>query len=231
MSVNLKIETRERPHQLKLNLQCIKRLSPFKMLEDLYVSCRVWRIWQRNISDDLEGHFLDVNHYHYYYLWTSIIILTVFGNLLLGVIWHYERFGGDSQKRSLQNQLASQIIIACLLILNNGNFSPLNLPQRFASYDLWLHLKLQRALYLILLDLIVLHTLVVYLQVVVWKRLRECNEELIIRATWITSYSGNLALSLLCPVEEKIQLYSYLIGGSRVPINSHVAEIPQIVAR
>ena len=202
------------------------------MLEDLTVSCRVWRFWQQNVSDDLEGQFIDVDHDYYYYLWTSIIILTIFGNLFLGVLWHYERFGGDSQKRSLQNRLASQIIIACLLSLNNSNFSPLNLPKRFASYELWLlHLKLQRALHLILLDLIVLHTLVVYLQVVVWKRLRECNEELIINALCTTIYSGNLTLSLLCPIEEKIDLYFYLIGESNVPIKSHVAEIPQIVAR
>ena len=202
------------------------------MLEDLTVSCRVWRFWQQNVSDDLEGQFIDVDHDYYYYLWTSIIILTIFGNLFLGVLWHYERFGGDSQKRSLQNRLASQIIIACLLSLNNSNFSPLNLPKRFASYELWLlHLKLQRALHLILLDLIVLHTLVVYLQVVVWKRLRECNEELIINALCITIYSENLAISLLCPIEEKIDLYFYLIGESNVPIKSHVAEIPQIVAR
>ena len=204
----------------------------FIMLEDFSVSCRVWRFWLRNVSDDLRSQFIDVDHNYYCYLWTSIIIQTIFGNLFLGVIWHYERFGGDSKKRSLQNRLASQIIIACLLILNNSNFSPLNLPKRFASYELWLlYIKLQRALQLIILDLIVLHTLVVYLQVVVWKRLRECNEELIIRATWTTIYFGNLALSLLCPIEENIQVYFYLIGGSKMPINSHVAEIPQIVSR
>ena len=143
------------------------------MPEDFSVSCRVWRLWQQNISDDLKGQLIPMDHNYYYYLWASIIILTIFGNLFLGVIWHYERFGGDSKKRSLQNRLASQIIIACLLILNSSNFSPLNIPKRFASYEVWLlHMKLQRALHLILLDFIVLHTFVVYLQVVVWKRLR-----------------------------------------------------------
>ena len=202
------------------------------MPEEFPVSCRVWRLLQPNISDDLKGQLTPMDHNYYYYLWASIIIQTIFGNLFLGVIWHYERFGGDSKKRSLQNRLASQIIIACLLILNNSNFSPLNIPKRFARYEVWLlHVKLQRALHLILLDFIVLHTFVVYLQVVVWKRLRECNEELIINALCITIYSGNLALSLLCPIEEKLDLYIYLIGGSNVPIKSHVAEIPHIVAR
>ena len=202
------------------------------MPEDLPVSCRVWRLWQQNISDDLKGQLIPMDHNYYYYLWASIIILTIFGNLFLGVIWHYERFGGDSKKRSLQNRLASQIVIACLLILNSSNFSPLNIPKRFASYEVWLlHMKLQRALHLILLDFIVLHTFVVYLQVVVWKRLRECNEELIIHATCITIYLGNLVLSLFCPIEEKIKLYLYVIGGSPMPIKSHVAGEHQIFSK
>ena len=202
------------------------------MPEDFSVSCRVWRLWQQNISDDLKGQLIPMDHNYYYYLWASIITLTIFGNLFLGVIWHYERFGGDSKKRSLQNRLASQIIIACLLILNSSNFSPLNIPKRFASYEVWLlHLKLTRALHLILLDFIVVHTFVVYLQVVVWKRLRECNEELIIRTTCITIYLGNLVLSLLCPIEEKIKLYLYAIGGSPMPLRSHVAGEHQIFSK
>ena len=72
---------------------------------------------------------------------------------------------------------------------------------------------------------------VVYMQVVVWKRLRECNEELIIRTTCITIYLGNLVLSLLCPIEEKIKLYLYVIGGSPMPLRSHVAGEHQIFSK
>ena len=82
-----------------------------------------------------------------------------------------------------------------------------------------------------LLDFITLHTLVVYLQVVVWKRLREFNEELIICALWKSLYFGNLALSMFCPLEEKIDLYVYLVGGGKQPVQSHVAEAPQTVTR
>ena len=203
------------------------------MSEIFTVSCRVWRLWQLNISHNLKEELLIVEHKYDSLLWISVIILAIFGNLFLGIIWHFERFGGDSKKRSLQNRLASQIIIACLLLMNSSNFSALNLFYRFANYEvLLLQIKVHRAILFIVVDLIFLHTLVVYLQVVIWKRLRECNEELIIRVTWITIYFGNLALSILCPMEEKIDLYFYLIGrgGINLTKQSHVAEEPQIVS-
>ena len=203
------------------------------MSEIFTVSCRVWRLWQLNISHNLKEELLNVGHKYGTLLWISVIVLAIFGNIFLGVIWHFERFGGDSKKRSLQNRLASQIIIACLLLMNSSNFSALNLLYRFANYEvLLLQIKVHRAILFIVVDLIFLHTLVVYLQVVIWKRLRECNEELIIRVTWITIYFGNLALSILCPMEEKIDLYFYLIGrgGINLTKQSHVAEEPQIVS-
>ena len=203
------------------------------MSEIFTVSCRVWRLWQLNISHNLKEELLNVGHKYGSLLWISVIVLAIFGNIFLGVIWHFERFGGDSKKRSLQNRLASQIIIACLLLMNSSNFSALNLLYRFANYEFsLLQIKVHRAIVFIVVDLIFLHTLVVYLQVVIWKRLRECNEELIIRVTWITIYFGNLALSILCPMEEKIDLYFYLIGrgGINLTKQSHVAEEPQIVS-
>ena len=203
------------------------------MSEIFTVSCRVWRLWQLNISHNLKEELLNVGHKYGSLLWISVIVLAIFGNIFLGVIWHFERFGGDSKKRSLQNRLASQIIIACLLLMNSSNFSALNLLYRFANYEvLLLQIKVHRAILFIVVDLVFLHTLVVYLQVIIWKRLRECNEELIIRVTWITIYFGNLALSILCPMEEKIDLYFYLIGrgGINLTKQSHVAEEPQIVS-
>ena len=165
-------------------------------------------------------------------LWTGTFAAWTLGSVLMFGIIHYERFGGDPQKRSLQNRLASQIIVACILFMNSSNFVEVNLLYRFASSEvLLLHAKIHRAIHFILLDLITLHTLVVYLQVVVWKRLREFNEELIIRALWKSLYFGNLALSMLCPLGEKMDLYLFIIGGNRQPAQSHVAETPQAVTR
>ena len=199
------------------------------MHEDLTLTCRIWRFKDWNISKDTQEKIYTDQHEYFYYYWA---ITTLFGNGFLGIIWHFERFGGDPQKRSLQNRLASQIIVACILFMNSSNFVEVNLLYRFASSEvLLLYAKIHRAIHFILLDLITLHTLVVYLQVVVWKRLREFNEELIIRALWKSLYFGNLALSMLCPLGEKIDLYLFIIGGNRQPAQSHVAETPQAVTR
>ena len=197
------------------------------MHENLTLTCRIWRFKDWNISSDLqENIYIDQGEYDFYY-WA---ITTLFGNCFLGIIWHFERFGGDPQKRSLQNRLASQIIVACILFMNSTNFLGANMSYRFASSEmLMLYIKIHRTIHFTLLDLITLHTLVVYLQVVVWKRLREFNEELIIRALWKSLYFGNLALSMLCPLEKETDLYVYLIGGSKQPAQSHVAEAPQTV--
>ena len=122
-------------NQLMLDVQCIKRTFFIQMTQQFTVSCQVWEVLQQNVSKYLEAELVDEGHNYGYFLCTSIIIQTVFGNLLLGVIWHYERFSGDSKKRSLQNQLASHIVIACLLIMNSNNISPLNQEKRFASYE------------------------------------------------------------------------------------------------
>ena len=135
-------------NQFTLDVQCIKRTFLIPMSHQFTVSCQVWEVVRQNISKNLEAELVDEGHTYGYFLWTSIIIQTFFGNFLLGAIWHYERFGGDSKKRSLQNQLASHIIIACLLIMNSNNISPLNQAKRFASYEvLVLYTKVQFILY------------------------------------------------------------------------------------
>ena len=210
-------------------------LNPVTMNEDLNLTCRIWRFQRWNVSKDLQGVIF--NDHHDYGPTTTIwpyylAISTLFGNGFLGTIWHFERFGGDPQKRSLHNRLASQIMVACMLFMNSTNFLRTNLSYRFASSEvLRLYLKIHRTIHFTLLDLITLHTLVIYLQVVVWKRMREFNEELISRALWKSLYLGNFALSMLCPKEEKTDLYFYLIGGSEQPRESHVAETPHTVTR
>ena len=47
--------------------------------------------------------------------WMSWFLNLTLGNALLLGVWHYERFGGDPQKRSLQNRLVSEIAISGLL--------------------------------------------------------------------------------------------------------------------
>ena len=51
-------------------------------------------------------------------LWTSWLTSLVLGNSLLGAIIHFEWFGGDQQKRGLQNRLVSEMLIATILGIN-----------------------------------------------------------------------------------------------------------------
>ena len=44
------------------------------------------------------------------------------GNALLWSIFHYERFGGDPQKRGLQNRLVSELVLSALLGKSNVEF-------------------------------------------------------------------------------------------------------------
>ena len=69
-----------------------------------------------------------------------------------------------------------------------------------------------------------LHTLIIYLQVVIWKRVKEFNEELIIRVVCRAIYLSLMALTYLCPTMEKIDIYFFLTGGGQRPINSYVGE-------
>ena len=47
----------------------------------------------------------------------SFIAGTLGNALLIGII-HYERFGGDPQKRSVRNRMASEMVV-CVAILSN----------------------------------------------------------------------------------------------------------------
>ena len=112
----------------------------------LHTSCRLWRFFNITIKDDMKKQ-LEYHQYNHW-IWASIGICSVLGNIFLAAIWHFERFWGDTQKRSLQNRLASQIVIACMLIMNATNlecvliFYPLEVLVIGAKFLRGLHLVL-----------------------------------------------------------------------------------------
>ena len=64
----------------------------------------------------------DVEHFkgHWAYIISSLAFFVsgTLGNALLLGILHYERFGGDPQKRSVRNRMASETVV-CVAILSN----------------------------------------------------------------------------------------------------------------
>ena len=118
-----------------------------------HTSCRLWRFFNITIKDDMEKQF----EYHQYnhWIWASIGICSVLGNIFLAAICHFERFWGDTQKRSLQNRLASQIVIACMLIMNATNLQCVLIFYQLASFQvLVIGAKFVRGLHLVLPSLI-----------------------------------------------------------------------------
>lgn len=55
-----------------------------------------------------------IYYYTIYLMQCSWAVTMSFGNGLLWGIYHYERFGGDPQKRGLQNRIASEIFLSLL---------------------------------------------------------------------------------------------------------------------
>ena len=64
----------------------------------------------------------DVEHFkgHWAYIISSLAFFVsgTLGNALLLGILHYERFGGDPQKRSVRNRMASEMVV-CVASLSN----------------------------------------------------------------------------------------------------------------
>ena len=64
----------------------------------------------------------DVEHFkgHWAYIISSLAFFVsgTLGNTLLFGILHYERFGGDPQKRSVRNRMASEMVV-CVASLSN----------------------------------------------------------------------------------------------------------------
>ena len=99
-------------------------------------------------------------------LWFINSITFSFGNALLLSILHYERYGGDPQKRSLGNRLAADIGLAILLCTNIGIFSFIVLEAELDAYMPWdMYIRSYRFAFFSIVTLMNLHTLVAYIQV------------------------------------------------------------------
>ena len=95
-----------------------------------------------------------------WFCWTSLFISLIPGNILLGTIVHFERFGGDSQKRGLQNRLVSEFVIATMLAVNSFHlFFPAYELDIFSPLVLASMLKIHRGFVLAAITLTVFHSL------------------------------------------------------------------------
>jgi len=131
-------------------------------------------------------------------LWTAFTLDTTLSNaMLLGII-HYEWYGGDPQKRSVGNRLISSAAIACLL---ESSFRQIAIV--LLRYGLANEMVLEILFFFFLTFLqpafwfINIHTALRYLQVKVWKRAREINEDVAMRIIVFSVYGMCACLAFI----------------------------------
>ena len=90
--------------EANINQTVIKGWNPTNTLETY--NCTLGNLMNNSEVDRYTSVGLDIA------IWVLLSPMVIFSNLLLLGLAHYERFGGDPQKRSLGNQIASQAALS-----------------------------------------------------------------------------------------------------------------------
>ena len=141
-------------------------------------------------------------------LWLLRIVVTMAVNSLLVAIIHYERFGGDPQKRSLINRLTSDMVWTIIFQLGLSLIWQVGYKAKLLSSN-YIHFVMhaRRALYISLLMFLNLQSLVLYCHVVIYKRVMEINDELCSSFLRRATYMGCFWLSFTTPLDKLMKKY------------------------
>ena len=123
--------------------------------------------------------------------------VTAINNLLMLAIIHYERFGGDPQKRGLGNRIISAMLWSTLFS-SDAHFLTL------FSQDQRIVLAVMRGLKISAITFMNLHAMVIYLQVVVFKQVKEIDDELVAACLQRAVYMGSMFFSFIFPIDPAI---------------------------
>ncbi len=148
-------------------------------------------------------------------LFCLMFLMTTISAGVYGCIWHYERYGGDPQKRTVLNQLVGELAkttIFCNIasgstLLLRLAYQPL--PESFAKLAFFLPISMVFVAWFVILDEIVI---IRFLAIFWWKRMPPINDNffgsflcygnyglILVFLTWgyfFGSPSGNLAFIL-----------------------------------
>ena len=117
------------------------------------------------------------------FMWMSSFAAWSIGSLLMFGIIHYEKYGGDPQKRSLGNRLIS-CAVQCLVVFSLC-WQLLMILFRYDLANVHVYMALVRCyMVLTIAAIIFVETSVAlrYLQIFVWERVKDINEKLAIKA-------------------------------------------------
>ena len=150
-------------------------------------------------STEVVNNTSDIQNISSNQVFASIFLfgLTALNNVLLLAIIHYERFGGDPQKRGLGNRLISAIFWTLLFIIDTQF---LHLFDHFP----WAVAAVRRSLIISVPMFINLHSMVMYLQVVVFRQVKEINDELAATCLRRAVHLGSLWFSVTFPLDDVI---------------------------
>ena len=116
-------------------------------------------------------------------IWVTIPLLLI-GNVFLSWLVHFEWYGGDPQKRSVNNRLISSFLI-CIMICNVAKCALL-IVFRYNLLGIPMAGILLSVITWFATTAVILFTasnIIRFLQVVIWKHVVEFNEEVVVRAT------------------------------------------------
>lgn len=122
-------------------------------------------------------------------LYLYLVLSMGVGSVLSGGIVYYENFGGDPQKRSILNRLLSMILVCLMMFaISKGTWRIVRDVNGLLSYDLCLWIQfcgywLKLCIMLFYCELTILR----HLFIVVWKRMRVINDELLAFTLMISS--------------------------------------------
>ena len=161
-----------------------------------------------NVSVELEYQEQPLSHIGL--LWTIFMISGTMGNMLLLSVLHYERYGGDPQKRSVRNRLGFDITFSILLMVNLGIVAFVRVEMGYKEDDINLTLsKAHRGFNFAAVTFMNLHSLITYSQVVVFKHVKAINDELLGKCLRRTAYGSSLWLSFMLPLNDSVTQSMY----------------------
>ena len=161
-------------------------------------------------------------------LWTSTVIAWTLGSLLMLGIIHYEKFGGDPQKRSLGNRLISSAVMS--LAAYAFCWQIVLILIRYDLANLFVYIVLTRCfmgLALAAIGFVETSVALRYFQVFVWEHIKEINEELAMRSIGITilAIGGCLGYSLDMTLEMYTNLLVFSEGNfSQLEVPKHICQ-------
>ena len=133
--------------------------------------------------------------------WMVMFLGFALGNTSALFVIHYERFGGDWQKRGLNNRLYTRINFAILALNNTIIFLFILAETEVSAPSLYIFLsRIARASALSLLIFMAINILVIFWQAFVWLSIKDMNDHLLDNAITASTWGISLTWSFMQPL-------------------------------